>query len=366
MKTTVIRFSILLPLLFFVADLRVSRALPQSPKSSEANCCQDQKTQDSQEIVAVINGRKRITKNEIDDAIGAQLYELQQRVYSLRKKALEDVVLQTVLKEEATRRRLTIEELRKQLMPYSVDVKQSDVDQSFAENLGALQGMNEEEAKQRIRLDLENRLKLEKYKAAVSEILSKARIETFLSEPIPRFAKTSVEGPSTGPLNAPVTIVEYSDFQCPYCKQAATGLKTVIQRYGPNVRLVFKQMPLPIHPDAFRAAQASVCAGEQGKFWEYHDILFSSGELNEQALKKHASTLGLRAADFNACLNSPNSAAAVRRDMQEAVRADVQGTPTFFVNGRIIRGMKRLEDLQSVIDQALRQKQNESKPASTQ
>jgi len=203
------------------------------------------------------------------------------------------------------------------------------------------------------------------YKSAISEIISKSKIETFLSEPVPPSSIISANGPSRGPLNAPVTIVEFSDFQCPYCKQAAVSLKPLIQSYGSDVRLVFKQMPLSIHADAFKAAQASVCAGDQGKFWEYHDILFNASELSEQALRRYASDLGLRPSEFNTCLNSEVSATVVRKDMQEAMLAGVQGTPTYFVNGRIVKGMKSLEDFKSIIDQALRQKQNEVKRAST-
>jgi protein-disulfide isomerase len=139
-----------------------------------------------------------------------------------------------------------------------------------------------------------------------------------------------------------------------------------MQSHGSDVRFVFKQMPLPIHPDAFKAAQASVCADEQGKFWEYHDILFSANDLSEQALKKYAVDLGLKTDEFNTCLVSEASATGVRRDMQEARQFDVQGTPTFFVNGRLIRGLKSLEDFRNVIDQALKSRQPEQKRPSTQ
>lgn len=350
----------LLVLLF--GNTEVSFSQTQKPKSDEAHCCQDTKTKDGQEIVAVVNGSRLIREKEIDETIGSQLYSLQERIYNLRKKALENLIIQILLKEEASKRGVTDEELTKQLMPYKVDVKQSEVDKAYADILSTLENMNEDEAKQRIRLDLESRLKFDKYKAAVSELIGRANIETFLSEPVPPSSRINAEGPSRGPRDAPVTIVEFSDFQCPYCKQAAISLKPVIQNYGSKVRFVFKQMPLPIHPDAFKAAQASVCAGEQGKFWEYHDILFSSGELSEQALKKHASDLGLRSSEFNTCLSSEASAGIVRRDIQEAMQAGIQGTPTFFVNGRIMRGTKSAEDFKNVIDQALQQVQ---KPTST-
>ena len=365
MKTRVFRVPVLVLLALLTGSIEVCLSQAQKPNIDPANCCQDTRAKEGDGIMAVINGSMIIREREIDEAIGSQLYTLQERIYNLRKKALENLVTQVLLKEEASKRGVTEEELRKQLMPYQVDVKQSEVDKNYADILGTLENMNENEAKQRIRLDLESRLKLDLYKAAVSEVVGKARIETFLTVPVPPSSRINAEGPSRGPRDAPVTIVEFSDFQCPYCKQAAISLKPVMERYGSNIRLVFKQMPLSIHPDAFKAAQASVCASEQGKFWEFHDLLFSSGDLSEQSLKKYALNLGLRMNEFNTCLGSETSAAVVRRDMQEAMRADVQGTPTFFVNGRIIRGIRNLDDFKNVIDQALQQEHKEAKPKST-
>lgn len=365
MKARVFGVSIFVLLALLTGNIEASFSQAEKPKSDEANCCQDTKTKDGDAIIAVINGNRIIREKEIDEALGSQLYSLQERIYNLRKKALDNLMIQILLKEEASKRGVTDEELRKQLMPYKVDVKPSEVDKNYADILSTLENMNEDDAKQRIRLDLESRLKFDIYKAAVSEVIGRARIETFLSVPVPPSARINAEGPSRGPRDAAVTIVEFSDFQCPYCKQAAISLKPLIESYGSNVRLVFKQMPLPIHADAFKAAQASVCAGEQGKFWEFHDILFSSGELSEQALKKYALNLGLRTNEFNTCLSSETSAAIVRRDMQEAMRADVQGTPTYFVNGRIMRGMRNVDDFKQVIDQALQQEQKAAKPTTT-
>jgi protein-disulfide isomerase len=323
---------------------------------------QDQKRSDN--AVAVVNGRLAITEREVDQAVGAQLYNLQERIYDLRKRALENLLIQIVLKNEAEQRGITVEKLRNELMPDKVEVRQSDIDQRYADNLGTLENMNEDEAKQRIKLDLESRLRFDRYQAAISEIMSRAKIEILLSEPAPALSAINTDGPSKGPRDAPVTIVEFSDFQCPFCKDAAVSLKNLMLNYGPNVRLVFKQMPLPIHPDAFKAARASVCADEQGAFWEYHNALFGSSDLSEQALSKYASDLGLRTDQFKSCLASETSAAAVRKDIQQAALADVQGTPTFFINGRLVRGMKSLEDFSSLIDRALTQSRREGKPTS--
>jgi protein-disulfide isomerase len=225
--------------------------------------------------------------------------------------------------------------------------------------------MNEDEAKLRIRLDIENRLKLDAYKEGVARLVAKARVETMLEQTASAASLISADGPSKGPADAPVTILEFSDFQCPYCKQAAVTLKPLLESYGENVRLIFKQMPLAIHADAFKAAQASVCASEQGKFWEFHDRLFRSTDLSESALNVYALELGLNIPEFTSCLTSEDSAAAVRKDMQEANRVDIQGTPTFFVNGRIVRGLKSTAEFKSVIEQALKDQPKKPKESPT-
>jgi len=353
MKIKEVRVSILIVLTVCTFGLSISNA--QKAQEEAKNCCGDGNQKDGDAVVAVINGSRTIREKEIDETLGAQLYSLQERIYNLRKGALDNLIMQILLRDEASKRGVTEEELRDRLMPAHVDVKKADIDKAYTEMLSTLENMNEEEAKQRIRLDLESRLRLDGYKAAVAEIIGKANIQTYLSQPVATAARVNAEGPSLGPNEAPVTIVEFSDFQCPYCKQASVVVKRVLETYGSSVRLVFKQMPLSIHPDAFKAAKASVCANDQGRFWEFHDLLFGSNDLSLEALKKYALSLRLRINDFESCLNSEGSSAAVRRDMQEAIRADVQGTPTFFVNGRILRGMRNADDLKNLIDLALRQ-----------
>jgi len=328
-----------------------AQKLPKEDKG----CCGDATAKDGEAVVAVINGSRMIREKEVDEAVGTQLYSLQERIYNLRTKALDNLIMQIVLKDEASKRGISEDELRDQLMPSHVDVKKADIDRAYIETLSALETMNEDDAKQRIRLDLESRLRLDGYKAAVSELMSNATIQTYLTQPVATAARINTDGPSLGLNQSPVTIVEFSDFQCPYCKQASGIVRRLLETYGSSVKLVFKQMPLSIHPDAFKAAQASVCANEQGHFWEFHDLLFSSTDLSIEALKRYGLTLRLKMDEFESCLNSERSAASVRRDMQEAIRSDVQGTPTFFVNGRILRGLRTAEDLKNLIDLAIRQ-----------
>ena len=159
---------------------------------------------------------------------------------------------------------------------------------------------------------------------------------------------------SGAPLAAAVEIIEFSDFECPFCLRAHPTVQKVMAEYGERVRLVYRHYPLPNHPNAVPAAEASACANEQGKFWPYHDRLFASpGRLSAADLKQHAVELGLDAAQFNACVDERKYRADVQADMQAGQRAGVSGTPAFFINGRPLTGAQPYEAFARIIDEEL-------------
>jgi protein-disulfide isomerase len=158
-----------------------------------------------------------------------------------------------------------------------------------------------------------------------------------------------------GPEGAPVTIVEFSDFQCPYCRGVQPALKQVIRDYGDHVRLVFKHLPLTdIHPRAMPAALAAFCAGEQEAFWQYHDALFASDDLSPEWLGKTAARLGLNPPRFESCLGSEKARSAVLGDAQEARRLGINGTPAFVINGKPVSGALSFDDFKGLIDRELK------------
>jgi len=166
------------------------------------------------------------------------------------------------------------------------------------------------------------------------------------------------DDPSWGPADAPVTVVEFSDFQCPYCARFVTDTYPQIkQQYEGKIRFVFRDFPLStIHENAEKAAEAAGCANEQGKFWEYHDILFNNQQaLDVASLKNYASQLGLDTAAFNQCLDSGTRAQEIQKDYQDGISYGVQGTPAFFVNGLLVSGAQPLSVFQSAIDAALQE-----------
>jgi len=163
------------------------------------------------------------------------------------------------------------------------------------------------------------------------------------------------DDPSIGPVDAPVTIVEFSDFQCPYCKSAASVVHQIIDTYGDSVRVVYRDFPLTsIHPHAQKAAEAAQCANDQGLFWEFHDIIFANqAAMAVDNLKQYAADLSLNSSTFDACLDSDKYKEEVLKDMQDGVNAGVGSTPTFFVGNEMVVGAVPFDNLKAVIDAQL-------------
>jgi protein-disulfide isomerase len=163
---------------------------------------------------------------------------------------------------------------------------------------------------------------------------------------------TSSTDPYLGGVNASVTVVVFSDFQCPYCFQAFPVVRQLAEQYKDQIKLIFRDFPITdSHPQAEKAAEAGKCAHEQGKFWEMHDKLFiNQADLSVAALKRYAREVGLDGTVFDACLDSSRTASAVQRDLEDGITAGVDGTPTFFINDRKFAGAVSLDGFRSIID----------------
>ncbi len=182
------------------------------------------------------------------------------------------------------------------------------------------------------------------------------QLESSFKNPIKDIVATDAN-PSVGPKEAVITIVEYTDFECPYCSKGAKTVKKVLKKYPEKVRLVFKNNPLDFHKQAIPAARAALAANRQGKFWEYHDLLFKkSSKLSEDQFVKFAKKLKLDMEKFDKDRKSPEIAKQVLSEMAEAKKHGLKGTPTFVVNGIVIRGAQKLDYFSRVIDRLLEEK----------
>ena len=309
------------------------------------------------QTLATVNGRS-ITQDEVERLVIAQTLPLEQKLYAIRKAALENLITSSVLENEAETRGVSVAELRKQLTAGQVQVTSAQVEEAYAANISFLASMSPDEAKERLRLDLENQERMQNYRTALAKLRAAARISLILTEPRLPAVNDDATAPSIGPENAKVTIVEYSDFECLYCRTVFNTLKQVLKMYEKEVRLVFKHLPLEIHQQAFPAAQAAFCAGQQGLFWKYHDALFTAETLASDSFKKIANDLHLGLPQFNECLTSSASRNAVALNIREASQLGINSTPTFIVNGKLVSGALTLEEFKAIIEQEVSSTRN--------
>ncbi len=316
------------------------------------------KGQSEDRVVATVNGTA-LRLPEVDAAATAKIFSLQQQIYALRKSALENLISRKVLEIEATRRNISLDQLKNQLLSGTVNVSPNQVEGVYLENLAAFGSMSADEAKEKIRLDLETQARLKRYREELAKLRKTLKVELMLDEPrLPVSAKTDFA--STGSSNAEVVITEFSDFQCPYCKAVQPTLKQLLREYEGRVRLDFKHLPLEQHPLAAASAQAAFCSGKQGHFWEYHDALFATDGISKEFLQSAAIRSGLQLDAFQACLDSPESRSAVVADLREAKRLGIESTPTFLINGKLLRGAASLDQFKLIIDRELRSSQSAS------
>jgi protein-disulfide isomerase len=234
-------------------------------------------------------------------------------------------------------------------------VTDTDVRNFYVQNSERMQGRSFEQMSAAIQQYLQDQQQATAKQDLIAE-LKKAGPAIRVAMDVPRTTVTvAADDPSQGKADAPVTVIEYSDFQCPFCQRVMPTLKQLRAKYGDKMRLVWKDFPLTmIHPQAFVAAQAGNCAREQGKFWEYHDKLFANqSALQPEFLKKYAADAGLDTAKFNQCLDTSKYESRVQEALGAGGRLGVTSTPTLFVNGRMISGAQPIEVFETAIDDEL-------------
>jgi predicted DsbA family dithiol-disulfide isomerase len=306
-------------------------------------------------VLATVNNIE-ITQKQVDDSVAAQIYPLQQQLYAIRKAALENIITTKVLETEAASRHISIEDLRKQLTVGEVNVTRTQVEDAYKQNASFFATMSPDEARERLRLDLENQARMKHYRGGLDALRKKWTITMNLSPPV--FVSELDDGfsPVKGAANPVVTIVEFSDFECPFCKQVQSVLRQIVEKYGREVRLVFKHLPLEGHRNSLPAARAAYCAAEQDRFWQFHDAIFTASNLSPPALEQIASDLGLGLPKFQECVASERSRAAVVKDIEAATLLRIESTPSFVVNGKVIKGALSFAEFQKIIEQELSQR----------
>jgi protein-disulfide isomerase len=310
------------------------------------------------DVVATV-GNRSITLDELDNAWGerdpASRGQIRQQLYDSRRQVLDRIIGEQLLELEAKARGMTTPQLLEAEMPKRLQpVTDEEVGRFYRELGSEANGATLQELGPSIRKYLEQQRPVLARQSLIDELRTRSTALRVLLEP-PRFTVTTADtDPGAGPVNAPVQIVEFSDFQCPFCQRAVLTVKKLQGAYGDRIHLVYKDFPLPNHPQAFPAAVAANCAREQGKFWEYHDRLFANQQaLGSEDLKRHAAELGLDAAKFASCVDDGRMQRLVQADMDESQRYGVSSTPTFFINGRLVSGAQPYEVFDRIIQEEL-------------
>jgi len=312
--------------------------------------------EDGSPTVARVDGEE-ITRAELDAWIQEDWLEQQlqgktpAQVHEFRAERLERMIDEQLLEREAREQGVAPEALLARQAD-DVEVSDAEVEAFYEANQDRLGSVSLEEMGPRIRDHLGQLQAQEAVRSYVQSLRDDAEVEVAIQAPR---TEVAARGPALGPESAPVTIVEFSDFQCPYCARAAPVVKQLRERYPDSVRIVYRHFPLDsVHPQARSAAEASLCAADQGRFWEYHDVLFENArQLGEADLIRYAEELDLDTADFRTCLEEDRHAEQVERDLEAGRRAGVTGTPSFFVNGRMLGGAQPLEAFVRIIDSEL-------------
>src|SRR5262245_7838380 len=262
------------------------------------------------------------------------------------------MISEQLIEKEAKSRNVTTEQLvATEVIAKVPQPTDAEIQKVYDENKAQLQGQTLEQVKPRIVEFLKPQKGAERPAAFITEL--KGKYKTTVALKPPKGDVSPAGPPARGPEAAPVTIVEFSDYECPFCKRAEPTVKKVLETYGDKVRLVYRNYPLEFHATARPAAEASACAADQGRFWEVHDKMFATCDLHDAKLKSLAGEVGLDQAKFDECFAKKQFKADIDKDMADASSVGVTGTPAFFINGRMLSGAQPFEKFKEVIDEEL-------------
>jgi protein-disulfide isomerase len=284
-----------------------------------------------------------------------QLLPLRRQEYDIKKRVLDSLIEEKLLEAEAKKKGIPKEKLLEQ----EVDPKVQEPTEAELQGYYLAQKDRWNRPFDEVKDQLRPGLKQAKIQQARQDYLKGLRassdVVVLLTPPKVQVGYDPAR--LRGNPQAPVMVVEFSDFQCPYCRQVEPTLKQLLAKYPDKVSLAYRDLPIPsIHPQAELAAEASRCALEQGKFWEYHDRLYNNSNLERPALLDDARALKLDDKQFDACLASGKYKAEVDRDVKEGTQAGVSGTPGFFINGVFLSGSLPLDTFARTVDEELARK----------
>jgi len=304
---------------------------------------------------ATLDGES-ISYDELEKLIGARVATLNDQIYRLQRQTVEQLIDERLIAKEAVRRGLSAEGLiAAEIGAKTAAVTEAEVETFYRANESRLP-TQEPDLRERIRAHLLDEKTNARREAFLGELRAKAEVKVLLKRPAIFRVEVNIAGaPFKGSAAAPVTVVKFEDFHCPFCKEAQRTIAQILERYPDRVKLVHKDYPIDeLHPAARAGHLAARCAAEQGQFWSYHDALFANApKTAPEELRSYAKAAGLDVTSFDQCVSAGRYAAPVQKDIDEAKQLGVSGTPAFFINGRLLVGAQPLENFVTLIEEEL-------------
>jgi protein-disulfide isomerase len=299
-------------------------------------------------VVAKVGGVE-VTMADLEQEESAKLLTAHYQYYQAEAKALNELIDQKLIEQKANSEHITVQQLLDREINSKVQDPTEDQMKVYYE------GLETEQPYEAVRgkvLEKIRQLRTDKVRAAyLATLREKSSIVVTLAPPHVNVDTQNAQ--VLGPQKAPVTLVEFADYECPYCQKVAADVKRLQADLGDKVSFTYKDFPLSMHARAEKAAEATRCASKQGKYWEFHDELFRSKELDVDQLKAQARALKLDPAQFDKCLDSGEETSVVERDRKEGTRLGISGTPAFFINGHFLSGALDYAALRQIVEQQL-------------
>jgi protein-disulfide isomerase len=303
---------------------------------------------DPSRVVARV-GDRNITVGELEEHDPAKMLDANYKYYTAQHDLIDEAIANDLFEEQAKKEHLTVEQLLDRHVRAKVKDPSDEAVEVYYEGLQTDQPFAalKDKIKEHIREGRE-RKQIETY---AKSLRADATVVMLILPPQEKVAVGN--SPVQGARNASVTVVEFADYECPYCRKVEPTLEKLRKEYGDRVAFAFKDFPLPMHKHAQKAAEAARCAEAQGKFWDFHDKLFSADSLEIPEMKTYARSMNLDGAKFDKCLDSGETAAEIQKDQAEGSKLGMTGTPTFFVNGHFISGNVPYETMRGLLEQEL-------------
>ncbi|MGK5089765.1 DsbA family protein [Bdellovibrionota bacterium FG-2] len=306
-------------------------------------------------IVAKIAGEE-ITEEALIGDDKLDFFDLKKREYELKMERLNKLVIEKLVGADAKKASLSLDDyINKKIIGSDIKISDKDFKKFVAEKKIPESQLNPQ-IRERINSYLQTLKKQELVQAYVAKMTKGNPVEVYFSKPKMQVKVDAGNAPFFGKADAAVTVVVFSDFQCPFCSRGADTVSDLKKRYGNKIKIAFRHFPLPMHKEARPAAEASMCVNEQSsdKFWKFHDIVFKNqAKLDAPSLEKYAKDSGADVKKYAECMTAKKYADVVQKDMEYGEKIGVKSTPTFFVNGQLIAGAVPIENFAEIIDEEL-------------